>query len=249
MDETGVVTAARDHRRRLQAIAALAAAAAVLANGCAGHLRRATDGAALRTITVAGAASVSAAPDMAVAQIGVMTEALTADAATATNNELTAAVIAAIAARGVSLSDIETSSFNLQPRRDYDSRPKGAITGYHVSNVVRVTIRDLERVGSVLEVAIDAGANHIRGLHFSLQDQATLQERARQAAVAEARGRAASLAGAAGVELGQVRSIRESGGGHRPTAVKMQNAALADVPIQPGELDVSVQVEVVFEIR
>ena len=205
-----------------------------------------------RRIYVSGVGSASAKPDLALATLGVRTFATSVKEAVAENNAATAAVLQALEAAGIEPQHIETSSYTLSPQRDHRRDKPDTVTGYSASNTVTVTIAELERVGATLQAAIDAGANNVANLRFTLDDPDPVKEQARARAVADARKRAGTLAAAAGVELGDVVSIREASG-HIPVfkdqRMMSRSVAEASVPIRVDEeLELSIQVEMVFEI-
>jgi len=204
-------------------------------------------------IHVVGTATVKAAPDIAQTQLGVQTFSESLDEAMAENSTRAESVIAALKAGGVADRDIKTTSFHVYPQRDFRKEDStGEIVGYWVNNTVAVTLRDLLRVGEMLQTAIDAGANSVNSLAFTLDDPDSLRQEARAQAVEDARQRAETLAAAAGVELGKPVRISEGSLGG-PIYVRgtfdAAEAAPSSVPVEPGELEVAAQVEVVYEIR
>lgn len=204
-------------------------------------------------IYVSGSATVKADPDIAQAQLGVQTFADSANKAVADNNTRSAGIQAALAAQGIGARDMLTSGFNVYAQMDYQKDQAGVVVGYWASNMLSVKIRNLAKVGDILQVAIDAGANNVSGLYFALEDPDSLLQEARVQAVADARRRAEALVGAAGGKLGKVLSIRESSPWYGPVMARVdfaKDAAGAPaVPVQAGELEVTGQVEVVFEIE
>ena len=122
--------------------------------------------------------------------------------------------------------------------------------GFWVSNTVEMTLRDLGQVGQMLQVAVDSGANTIYGLQFTVADPDSVEDLARTKAVEDARRRADTLAEAAGVQVGDVVSMRESSI-NVPSFFRggADSDASSAVPIEPGSVDVSATVEVVFSIR
>jgi len=203
-------------------------------------------------IYVSGSATVKAAPDLAQAQFGVQTFADSVAPAVAQNNTRSAAVQAALAAQGVGGADMQTTGFNVYPQLDYEKDRAGVIVGYWAANTLSVKIRDLARVGQILQAGIDGGANNVSGLYFTLEDPDSLLQEARVQAVADARRRAEALVEAAGAKLGRVLSIRETSPWYGPVMARADFAKAegADaVPVQPGELQVTGQVEVVFQIE
>lgn len=124
---------------------------------------------------------------------------------------------------------------------------------YRVSNTVEVAVRDLTRVGPVLDMAVAAGANNVWGVHFGLEHPEALEVEARKKAVADARARAEALAALHGVKLGELVAIREqiSGGGMPQSMPMMMGAAMderSSTSIAPGEVNLTMHIEVVYAL-
>ena len=206
----------------------------------------------VRQITVIGQGTVSAAPDIAQANLGVQVTAPTVVEATRQSNATMAAVIAKLKAAGIADKDIQTSNYSIFPQRNTGGPNNSSeITGYQVINTVMVTIRNLNQVGQVLDQAIQAGANNISNITFGFSNPARLQLQALNQAMADAQARADELAKSSGVQRGEVLSMSEvisSGPVPRPGLLTAQ-AASAAVPIQPGSSEVQVQVQVVYAIQ
>jgi uncharacterized protein YggE len=206
----------------------------------------------LRRIEVFGTGSVASKPDLALASLGVQTFAKTVQQAVAANNTAAEAVLAALGHAGIDPHRISTSSFNVSEQRDHSRENRDLIVGYRASNMVTVAIVDLDRVGVILQEAIDAGANNISNLRFTLEDPGPVKRQARINAVTDARQRAQTLATAANVELGKVAIIRETSG-HTPVykdrRMRLESVSAQSVPIQVDELEVTVQIEMVFYIE
>ena len=209
-----------------------------------------------KTITVVGGGSASATPDVATAQIGVDTQAASPEQATRQNDESLQAVLAALKAAGIDEKDIQTAYYNLYAEQRFDpatGQPTGQFT-YRVSASLSVKLRDLAQVGAVLGDAVKAGANNISGVYFSIEDTVSLQAAARAKAVADAKARAQALAQLSGVQLGEVVSVSEvitgvPGPVYYEAAARMGLGGGGGAPIQPGQLEVSMQVQVSFAIR
>jgi len=208
----------------------------------------------IRTLNVSGTGRVTLTPDIAYITIGVQTESKDAAQAVSENNTKTQAVINALKDAGVESKDIKTTNFNIYPRQEYDDRgkPTGEIT-YIVNNSVFVTVRALEGIGELLNATVAAGANTIQGIQFDVDDKAEALADAQAKAVENARAQANNLAEAAGVTLGDVLNISTLG---VPVPlpkyegrVVIEAAEAAPVPISPGEMVVSVEVNMVFEIK
>lgn len=206
-----------------------------------------------RTISVNGNGIISLAPDIAYINIGTHTEGENAEETVTSNNQQTQKLFATLTQAGIAEKDISTSNFSIFPQQNYDA--EGKITGitYVVDNTVSVTVRDLANLGAVLDAAVQAGANSINGIRFDVEDREAAQQQAMTAAVENARERAEVLAGAADVEVGQVLSIQSYLGGGTPIPYEksfvMADAAAMEVPISPGEMQISVDVSIVYEIQ
>ncbi len=204
-----------------------------------------------RTITVNGTGRVTITPDIAHIFIGVETTSDEAAAAVQDNNEKAAQIMTALEGFGIAPEDIQTTNFSVYPREERD--PDGQITKvtYVVQNTVNVTIRDLDQVGAVLDSVIQAGSNSISGIQFDLADRSQVNATSLEAAVLDARTQAGILADAAGVELGQVMSINSFNSSPIVPVqrVALEFAAAGDVPVSPGEIDVTVDIMMVFEIQ
>ncbi|MEK7398059.1 MAG: SIMPL domain-containing protein [Candidatus Poribacteria bacterium] len=198
---------------------------------------------------VVGSSSINKSPDIATTQIGVQTIAKEVDPAINENNRKAEAIIAALRNMGIAEKDIRTSSFNITPQRDYQ-QPNYPLIGYQIDNMLSVTFRDLTKVGKGLQNAINAGANNIYGVSFTLADPESARSEARTLAIQDARKKAENMASAAGITLGKIISVNEVSSA---VSVDSRNydkaAAEGQVPIQPGELGVVVQVELVYLIK
>ncbi|MCL4190014.1 MAG: SIMPL domain-containing protein [Rhodobacteraceae bacterium] len=205
-------------------------------------------------ITVAGEGRVSAAPDMAVVSLGVVTEAPEAARALAENSTRLTEVLALVEAAGIAPRDVQTSGLSLSPQYDYESRrPDGQprIRGYQVSNSVTVRVRALEGLGALLDAVVRGGANQLNGLSFALADPTAAMTEARLAAARDARARAETFAQGLGVGLGPVLALVENAG-YRGPEPQFRDApvmeASAPVPVAAGEVDIVVSVTVDFAI-
>jgi uncharacterized protein YggE len=210
----------------------------------------------LRAITVTGQGEAEAAPDLARVTLGVEATGPTAkDAADRARTDMNQ-VFDALKAQGIADKDIRTSAYNIwsdQPPRPQNAPATAAEKPvYHVSNDVALTIRDLAKTGAVLDAAVAAGANSAYGVSFDLADHTAINSQAREAAVNDAHSKALELAKLTGVQLGDVISISEVAGvgGPQPMFKTMAAAsANAPSPISPGELRVSLQLEIVYAIK
>ncbi|MFQ3664738.1 MAG: SIMPL domain-containing protein [Sphingomonadaceae bacterium] len=205
------------------------------------------------TISVTADATRTAVPDVATITAGVVTQAADAAAAMAENNKRMTAVVAAIRRAGVADRDLRTSQIAVQPQYRYGEGRAPAITGYQASNQVTVRLRDMGRIGPVLDSLVKEGANRIEGPSFGLDRPEPLLDEARAEAVSRARARADLLAKAAGVRIVRVLAISE--GVQRPEFRPLMRAAvmeMADSPAPPvalGENELRASVTVVYEIE
>ncbi len=203
---------------------------------------------AVRTINVTGTGTVSAAPDMARVIVAVETRSDTATEALKENTSRMRKVLDAIRAAQIPPKDIQTVSFTISPvtERKPDRR---IIRYYHVQNSVRVTVRNLDRLGELLDAVVGAGANRVSSIQFDVSKRRELEDEARRKAVQDARRKAELLAEAAGVRVGPVLRITEGAIPEPGPIVMRAQLAAAPVPIQPGQLEITARVSVVFGIE
>ena len=202
-------------------------------------------------ITVSGEGRVAGTPDTLTLTIGINLNRDTVSQATDDAARLATELIDALEAEGIEEADIQTANYSIYPEYDYRNDTRRLI-GYRVSNDVRVKIRDLDRAGEIIDSASVRGGNEVvvQGLGFSLEDNDLLVVAAREAAWKDAQGKAEQLARLAGVTLGTPTTISESFSAPPP----IQRLAYAEdaaggsftTPIQAGELDVSVTIQVTF---
>lgn len=203
-----------------------------------------------RQITVTGTGQITAVPDMATITLGVTNEADEAGDAMAATSEAVATILDRLEAMGIAARDMQTQQFSIHPvwsNRGSSSDGRSKITGFQASNMVLVRVRDLDRLGDILDAVIADGANNFNGLQFSVQNPDPLIDKARQAAVANAIARAELLTSAAGVSLGAVLSIAEHGGGSQPMAMASMRDSSA--PVAAGEVSINASVSMVFAIE
>jgi hypothetical protein len=208
----------------------------------------------LRTINVSGVGRVKADPDVADINIGVTEQAKEAGAASQKAAESMDSVITALLGMGIDEKDIQTTSLNLNPRYDW-SNDTQQLVGWEANNQVRVTVRDIDSVGAVVDAATAAGANNIHGVSFRVEDPTEAQTEARSAAVADAQAKADQLAADTGVDIIGIVTITESGG-QQPQPIYMARQemafaadAAASTPVLPGEVELSVNVHIQYEIE
>lgn len=205
-----------------------------------------------RGIMVMGEGKALAEPDLAMITIGVETRASTAQLAADENNERMADVMEALQSVGIAEEDIRTVDYSIRAEIDWQGDERRVI-GYVVSNSVRVKIREVDHVGEVLDAVTAAGANDIYGIQFTFDEPTELEEQARAEAMADAQGKAQALATLGGVSLGKPRIISESFVELPPLYVERAYAPAMEggggALVSPGQLEVTVQVQVTFDIR
>ncbi len=197
---------------------------------------------------------VHSAPDVAQIGAGVITRAASAQQAVQSNAQAMEQLVERMRALGIERRDIQTANFNLNP--DYRHNPQTgeqSFAGYTVHNQVNVKLRDLKRAGEVLDALVAAGANNIHGPNFMLEDDAEAKEEARAAAFASGKAMAekyAGMAGYSGVRLLEVSESFQSymRGPPVATAMRMEAAADASTPIEPGEVGTGVTITVKYEM-
>ncbi|MBZ0129667.1 MAG: SIMPL domain-containing protein [Rhodobacteraceae bacterium] len=207
--------------------------------------------AAMRILTISGSGQVTVAPDLALVSVGVEVGAPTADRALKLNSARMQEVFASLEQAGIARRDIQTSQLSIHPQWDsqqtsYD-KPI-SIKGFIATNVVQVRLRDLGRLGQVLDALTRSGANRIQGVRFDISEPGPHLDRARQLAVADALRKAQLIADAAGVALGAIQTIEASDGGQ--TFYRAEAARMADgVPVAEGELSLNADVTIRFAIE
>jgi uncharacterized protein YggE len=205
----------------------------------------------IRTLQVSGTGEVSLTPDIATINIGVHTEHEDAAEALASNNTQAHKVIDLLKGQGIAEKDIRTSNFSIYPQQQYDGQGNPTGIKFVVDNSVIVTVRDLGKIGTLLDAAVQAGANSISGISFDVADKTAALSEARKQAVADAKAQAAGLAEAAGVKLAAIQNLSVSSGYQSPVygGFKAADMAGAAVPINPGQLTITVNVNIVYEIQ
>jgi uncharacterized protein YggE len=212
-------------------------------------------------IMVSGEGVSTLAPDMAIVNLTVTREAETAREALDANTEAMARVLAAMQQEGIEERDLQTSNFSIEPKIVYpknyssDSPEAPKIIGYTVRNSLTVRIRDMDRVGDILDTSVTLGVNQGGQISFTNDDPSEALNQARIKAMEEAIAKARTLAEAAGVGLGKVLEISENSYRPQPVPIaRARNVAFnaaesAPVPVAAGENSYSVTVNVSFGIE
>lgn len=231
------------------------------------------------TITVSGNAEVYANPDLATMDFSVISEAATVAAAMEDNSKKMNAIIDVIKNFGVAQEDIKTSGFNINPRYDYVKESKSmsassassvsvppedtyyypsgkrVLSGYEINQTLSVKMRDMSKIGQIIEEAVASGANQTGDLQFTIDNPDSIQEQARREAIAKAKDKAQVLAGHLGIKLGNIIGYNE--GGYTPVySMNYAKGAAADatqesaVPVvQAGQNKIESNVSITYEIE
>jgi uncharacterized protein len=201
------------------------------------------------SITVLGTGESQSRPDVANVSVGVVSDGKNAQEASSINANQTEQVVSALRKAGIADKDIQTSGYSVQPVYK-QGNPAEGIQGYQVSNNVRATVRKLDSIGKVIDAAIKAGANNVHGVGFGLEKREAAEDGALKEAVENARRKADVIARAAGLRITGVREI--SSAPQEPRPMMMMEAsfsrAASATPISPGELTITAQVTVVYDV-
>lgn len=210
--------------------------------------------AVLETINVSGIAELHLPPDKAVFTVGIETSASTAEEAANANNASSSRIKQALKKAGVADKEIQTSEFLIMPQQEFREGKRPRIISYQARHSFRVTHDDITNAGKLLQAALDAGANQVSGLSFTLADPKQARAEGLRRAMDDARTKARVLAEAAGRTSGRVISISE-GGAAPPTPLMgrretmMMESAVSTVPVEPGMETLHFSVLVSFELR
>ena len=202
-------------------------------------------------IQVSATGTTNMNPDMATVSAGVVTQGKTAREAMFGNATKMTRVFEELEAAGIEKKHITTSQLSLKPKYNYQNRKAPKIDGYEARNTVSAKTYNLDDVGAMLDALVKAGVNNINGVQFSIKDSKAAKDKAREDAIREAREKAESMASAAGVKLGKLKSLSESGGNFRPQPVAYAleaRSAGASTPVAAGEQAISVTVNMSYDI-
>lgn len=206
-------------------------------------------GANLNGITVQGTGAIKVRPDIARLSLGVQTENKSSQDAVRANATKTDAVIRALKGAGVPNKDLQTSNFSVYPQYDYANN-RQTLRGYQVQNTVSVVVRKIDTAGSVLDAALNAGANNANGISFELDDDSSARDQALAKAVADGLRKAKTMARAAGLSGMELVSVQEGTPTvYRPVMMMARAKSMdaeAATPVQAGENTVSASVSLRF---
>jgi len=213
-----------------------------------GHPHMMMQGASL---TISAEAHTSEKPDVATITAGVVNEAPTAEAALAENARRMTTVIAAVKRAGVADRDIQTAQLSINPQTVYAENVPPRVTGYQATNTVSVRVRNMSNVGKTVDALVAQGGNQLNGIAFGIDEPDPALDRARAEAFKKARARADVYARAAGLQVKRIVSISEGGSVEPPRPmVMMARAAISDsTPVAAGEVNLTANVTVTFELQ
>jgi len=204
------------------------------------------------TVSVSATGSIDVAPDIAYVTAGVVTQDADATKAQRDNSAIMNALFDALKNAGLTEDDIETTNYSVYPMYNYDNNTgKSTIYGYEVRNTVRITVRELKRVGEIIDIAGQSGANTDFSIQFTLEDKDAHYNDALTKAMEEAKAKADTLAAAGGFTIVSVLSVSEGSYSYYPV---YEYAAVAEAdnvsrtPVSAGDLTVSATITVVYRI-
>ncbi|SHE79367.1 hypothetical protein SAMN04487965_0667 [Microbulbifer donghaiensis] len=204
-------------------------------------------------VSISASGEASKVPDTANISAGVVTEAEDSEKAMRDNAEQMDKLLKAIKKAGIDDKDVQTSGISLSPRYDYQQGQKPQITGYMARNTVNIKVREMEKLGDVLDDLAAAGANQIHGPNLEIGEPEPVMAEARKQALAKAQARAEDYAKSLDMKVRRIVSVSESGsvGIPRPM-MRAEMAAAKDsvsTPVAPGETTLTVNLDLVFELE
>ena len=204
------------------------------------------------SITVTGEATISAEPNQAQIDIGVVTQARTAPEASKENAERLTRVLAEVKKRLGKDDEVKTSGYALTPTYRYPQGGKPEIVGYSASNTVRIKTTNLDIVGRLIDGAMQAGANNVNRLMFTLKDEQAAQLEALRAASAKAKTKAEAIAASLGLKIVKIASVTEGERVIQPifrqALAARAEAAPAPTPVEPGTVEIRSTVSMTVEV-
>jgi uncharacterized protein len=205
-------------------------------------------------LSVSAQAEASRVPDVASLSTGVVSQAADANAALRANADQMSKVMASIKAAGIAEKDIQTSGINVNPQYKYTDNQPPKITGYEASNTVSIKVREIGKLGKVLDALVASGANQVNGPSFEIDQPEAVYDEARRAALAKAQYRAKMYAKSLDMKVKRIVSISEGGGFQPPRPMMMMAKAEAfdraqSSPVSPGETTLTANLDVVFELE
>src|SRR6185295_1170562 len=228
-------------KRLITTLSALALLAIISAPGFAQGATEITKG--LTKVLVTGDAIVQAQPDTAILTISVVTQSRNALDAQQQNANKSDAVVKALRSAAGTGAEIKTSGYSLQPQRVYKENQPPTITGYEARNSVTVTTSDLNKVGTIIDAAAQAGSNEVSGIAFTLRQDRPARDRALSEATRVAVSKAQVIAQALGGRVVRIIEVQEEGFQQRPPVPYQTESfaikAAVATPIEVGSLDIT----------
>lgn len=205
------------------------------------------------TLNLSAYGEARQAPDMATITLGVTTEAPSASEAMKLNAERMTGVIASLKKAGIDPRDIQTSGLNLNPQYVYVENQPPKLNGYQAANTVTIVVRDLKKLGSVVDASVNSGATNVGGISFGIEDSQASEDKARIEAVKALQAKANLYAQSLGYKVARLVSFSESGGYAPQPPVVYASFARAEkmdagTPVEAGQLKVRIDVSATFEL-
>jgi uncharacterized protein YggE len=228
-------------------------ALAIVLGACAAAPAATSPQTPAHTLAVAGQGKVTIVPDIAYVNIGVHSEADNVAEALRSNTSQAQNIAQALQSMGVGAEDIQTSNFNIYPQQQFG--PNGEQLGikYMVDNTVYVTVRDLSKLGDLLDKVVSSGANNINGISFDASDKEKSIAQARQLAIDDAKSQAVELAKAAGVTLGEIQNLNVFSNNGPISMFDAKGGAAGvsagSVPVSAGQMIVTADASITYEIK
>lgn len=206
----------------------------------------------LPSITVSGDAVILAAPDQAEIDIGVVTQARSAPEASKENAERLARVLAEAKKQLGKGDEVKTSGYSLTPNYRYPQGGKPEIVGYTATNILRIKTTNLSLVGKLIDSSMQAGANNVNRLVFTLKDELSAQIDALKTASTKAKTKAEAAASSLGLRIVRILSVNENERVVQPVfrqaMTARAEAASAPTPIEPGTVEIRSTVSMTVEV-
>jgi len=207
------------------------------------------------TITVTGEGLVKVAPDTAEINFAVVTDAAEAQKAQTANAEIAHKVIAVLKENGIAAADISTLNYSLNPNYVYAENQPPRLTGYEVVNEIKVTIRSLDKIGAIIDLAVKNGINRVQNISFCANNSTDQKIQALRQAVSDARIKADTIAASLGKKIVGVKSASGNWSGNQPRPIyyeKMNQLSLAGASIatdiNPGQVEIRANADIVYLI-
>jgi len=208
------------------------------------------------SVTAQGEAVITAEPDQAEIDIGVVTQARSAPEAAKENAKKVRDVIAEVKKIVGKDDEVKTAGYSLNPNYRYPQGGKPVITGYTATNTLRITIGNLANVGNLIDVSMQSGANSINRLAFTLKDEHAVQLQALRVASQKASAKAKEMAGALGLKIVKILALNEGDRGVRPIIMPLARGAQMEAmtaasptPVEAGTIEVRSSVTLTAEVE